>query len=76
MPDQCTVAAQIAKNAELLECAYSASELYWKGTKEAELWLPPSKPLQTTSAKRLITAILSVKPTTWWEDLCNQVQVQ
>ncbi|GAA4332315.1 HD domain-containing protein [Flaviaesturariibacter amylovorans] len=69
-----TQAAKIAKDADLLECAYSASELAWKGIPEAKKWLPPlAERLQTESAKTLIGTVLDVSPTRWWEHLSSLV---
>jgi len=57
----------IAKDADWLETAFSAKELYDLGNKLAMDWITNvEKALETDSAKEMIKTMKSVKFTDWW----------
>lgn len=65
-----TSAGIIAKDADLLELAITASEYKRKGFTAAEDWVHKTEQrLQTLSAKNLFASITQTDPMSWWDAL-------
>ncbi len=65
-----TSAAIIAKDADLLEMAFTAREYQVLGYCEASDWLENiSNNLKTRSAQQLLTILKEMNPYTWWHGL-------
>ena len=58
----------IAKDAEILEMAFTARELVVRGNKDAQTWIVGLKPrLKTKSGKELLALINHADPAEWWK---------
>ncbi|GAB4219835.1 MAG: hypothetical protein Fur009_7750 [Candidatus Microgenomates bacterium] len=65
-----TIAGNIAKDAEILEQAFTAKELLEKGYQQAQDWINNvEKRLQTKSAKDLFTQLKKSSSNDWWQGL-------
>jgi len=65
-----TEAGRIAKDAEILEIAFTARELVVRGNTDAQEWIKSLRArLQTTSALALLDAIDCADPSEWWKRL-------
>ena len=65
-----TIAGEIAKDADYLECAFTACEYRARGYPQAEHWLDTiSELLKTRSAKQLFTQLRTMEPYAWWNGL-------
>ena len=63
-------AGRIAKDAEILEMAFTARELIVRGNRDAQSWIDNlKKRLQTKSGKELLDNINHADPSTWWKKL-------
>ena len=63
-------AERIAKDAEILEMAFTARELIVRGNTDAQSWINGLKNrLQTKSGKELLDNINNADPSTWWKKL-------
>ena len=61
-------AGVIAKDAEVLEMAFTARSLVLKGNTAAQLWIDNvSHRLNTESAKRLLGLLNESDPHEWWK---------
>lgn len=68
--EQSTTAGVIAKDADILECAFTAKEYIEKGYQPAEEWIKNAKDkLKTKSAKKLIKEMIKSNSKDWWKDL-------
>ncbi len=62
--------ANVARDADLLECAIQAREYKTVGYTDAQNWIDNAKlVLKTESAKRLIQEIENTDPHEWWRNL-------
>lgn len=65
-----TIEAQVAKDADYLECAVTAKEYIEIGYKDAQNWIDNiSTRLRTKSAKKLFDQIVKTKPSSWYKGL-------
>ena len=65
-----TTAGRIAKDAEILEMAFTARELNVRGNKETQSWIDGIRTrVQTKSAKELLEIINKSDPGIWWKKL-------
>ena len=65
-----TKAGIIARDADLLEVAATAKELYEKGYEYAKDWIKNvSLKLRTKSAKKLLEEMEKVNSNEWWQGL-------
>jgi putative hydrolase of HD superfamily len=63
-------AGLLAKDADLLEMAFTAREYYEKGYYATKDWIKNiSKTLKTKSAKKILEAIIESNPNNWWKTL-------
>lgn len=63
-----TPAGKLAKDAEILERAFTAHELVFKGNKEAQAWIDAVVPrLQSETAKQIINSLQGSDPNEWWK---------
>lgn len=64
-----SVAGRIAKDAEVLEMAFTARELVVRGNTDAQEWIEGLRPrLTTNSAKELLEVINVSDPSEWWRE--------
>ena len=67
---QSTRAGQIAKDAEILEMAFTARELVVRGNRDAQQWIDSAaKRLTTSTAQRLLKIVNTSDPAEWWKQL-------
>lgn len=60
----------IARDADLLECAFTAQEYIHSGHPEAKSWQENEKPLfRTGTAKQLFSTLVAEDPNSWWKGL-------
>ncbi|MFA5888308.1 MAG: HAD family hydrolase, partial [Candidatus Nanoarchaeia archaeon] len=65
-----TKEAIVAKDADMLECAFEAKEHVECGYKAANDWIKRiNERLRTESAKKLIKELENTKPSEWYEAL-------
>ncbi|MCU0610790.1 MAG: HD domain-containing protein [Candidatus Eisenbacteria bacterium] len=65
-----TEAGRIAKDAEILEIAFTARELVVRGNTDAQGWIESLRPrLKTTSAKTVVEIANRADPSEWWKRL-------
>jgi putative hydrolase of HD superfamily len=65
-----TAAGQIAKDAEILEMAFTARELVVRGNTDAQEWIDAStRRLETQSARQLLKLVNESDPCTWWKQI-------
>jgi putative hydrolases of HD superfamily len=65
-----TIEGTIARDADLLECAFQAKEYIDIGYKDASNWIDNiRKNLKTGSAKKLLTELETGNSNNWWRDL-------
>jgi 5'-deoxynucleotidase YfbR-like HD superfamily hydrolase len=65
-----TKAGRIAKDAEILEMAFTARELIVRGNKDAQSWIDGLRNrLHTKSGKELLEIINRSDPGNWWKKL-------
>jgi len=65
-----TKAGRIAKDAEILEMAFTARELVVRGNKDAQSWIDGIRTrLHTMSAKEILEIINKSDPGIWWKKL-------
>ncbi|MFC2133677.1 HD family hydrolase [Bacteroidota bacterium] len=65
-----TTMGKIAKDAEILEMAFTARELIVRGNKAAQSWLDRiKKRLKTKSGLDLLEIINNADPNEWWQEL-------
>jgi putative hydrolase of HD superfamily len=65
-----SMAGTIAKDADILETAFTAREKIVNGNTEAHAWLETERPrLQTKSAQDLFDRLVAADPHQWWKDL-------
>ncbi|MCX7955921.1 MAG: HD domain-containing protein [Patescibacteria group bacterium] len=65
-----TTAGKIAKDADLLEQAFTAKELIEKGYYMAQNWINNvEKNLKTKSAKKLLQEMKKISSNDWWQEL-------
>ena len=65
-----TEAGRIAKDAEILEIAFTARELVVRGNGDAQEWIKSLRArLKTPSAHTLLDAIDRADPSEWWKSL-------
>lgn len=65
---QSTLAGQIAKDAEILEMAFTARELVVRGNRDAQAWIDSvAQRLTTRTAQRLLPIVQTADPSEWWK---------
>ena len=65
-----SIAGKIAKDADLLEAAFTAHEYREKGYPKMDLWIKNyMKYLTTESAKEILKELIKTPDTWWWKDL-------
>ncbi|MBN1425555.1 HD domain-containing protein [Candidatus Fermentibacteria bacterium] len=65
-----TVAGRIAKDAEILELAYTARELVVRGNTDAQHWIDSVRTrITTASARAMLDVIAVADPSAWWKSL-------
>lgn len=65
-----TPAGTIAKDADILEMAFTARELVVRGFTDAQAWIDAVRDrLKTDSAKRLLAIAESSDPSDWWKSI-------
>ena len=64
-----TLEAQVAKDADLLEHAFSAKEFADQGVQGAQAWLQLDSYLRTTSGKAMLQALRERDSNAWWRRL-------
>lgn len=67
-----TLAAKVAKDADLLDQILILREYYWQGNKEAEIWLKgkeQEKLMSTQTGKKLAKEAHKQRPSRWWDNL-------
>jgi putative hydrolase of HD superfamily len=65
-----TPAGKIAKDADILEMAFTARELVVGGNPAAQRWIDDVRPLlKTDSAKRLLDILDTADPSEWWRSI-------
>jgi putative hydrolase of HD superfamily len=65
-----TPAGKIAKDADILEMAFTARELVVGGNPAAQRWIDDVRPLlKTDSAKRLLDILDTADPSEWWKSI-------
>lgn len=70
--DGATEAGQIAKDAEILETAFTARELIIKGNADAQEWINTIRlRLKTQAAKEILEIIDKADPAEWWKRVGN-----
>jgi putative hydrolases of HD superfamily len=68
--DRTGVAGVIAKDADYLDCAFTAKEYCDEGYERAEDWIVNTgRALRTDSAKRLFAALRDTHSSDWWNEL-------
>lgn len=68
--DQSTRAGEIAKDAEILEMAFTARELVVRGNQDAQCWIDSTTArLKTAAARQLLPLINSADPCQWWKEV-------
>ncbi len=66
--EQSTRAGQIAKDAEILEMAFTARELVVRGNADAQRWIDASIPrMKTKSGQELLAIVNDSDPCEWWK---------
>jgi putative hydrolase of HD superfamily len=69
---QSTRAGALAKDAEILEMAFTARELVVHGNRDAQLWIETAAPrIQTASGRKLLELINAADPGEWWKRVCG-----
>ncbi len=64
-----TIEAQVAKDADLLEHAFSAKEFLDQGIQGAQAWLQLDGYLRTESGKAMLQALRERDSNAWWQGL-------
>jgi 5'-deoxynucleotidase YfbR-like HD superfamily hydrolase len=64
-----TLEAQVAKDADLLEHAFSAKEFADQGVQGAQAWLQLDSYLRTRSGKAMVQALRERDSNAWWRRL-------
>src|SRR5262245_36646545 len=64
-----TLEAQVAKDADLLEHAFSAKEFVDQGIQGAQAWLQLDRYLHTASGKAMLQALREQDSNAWWRHL-------
>ena len=66
--EHATTAGKIAKDAEILEMAFTARELVVRGNRHAQEWITTAaERLETTSAQRILDLVDRSDPADWWK---------
>lgn len=67
-----TPEGRIARDADLLDMAFTAKELMHHGRLEAKTWFETAgRNIHTTSAKSLFEALKTVQPDDWWKKMTS-----
>lgn len=67
-----TQAGIIAKDAEVLEMAFTAREMVVRGNTDAQEWIVSvGRRLKTESAKAILEMIDNADPSDWWKEVCK-----
>src|SRR5262245_38611439 len=67
-----TEAGVIAKDAEILEMAFTARELVVRGNTDAQSWIDGLRTrMRTASGKELLELINDSDPSEWWRRICK-----
>lgn len=70
-----TPSGTLAKDAEVLERAFTAHELVTKGNLQAQSWIDAVGPrLKTETAKRLFETLKDSDPYEWWKRLLGEIK--
>ncbi len=70
--EQSTRAGVIAKDAEVLEMAFTARELVVRGNADAQKWIDDSIPrMKTESGQELLAIVNGSDPCEWWKRICG-----
>ena len=65
----------LAKDAEVLEMAFTARELIVRGNKDAQIWIDAITPrLRTQTAHRLLALVDKADPCEWWKKSTGQAR--
>ena len=68
-----TLAGRIARDADLLEMAFTAKELIYHGHAGAKEWLESAgSHITTGAAKRMLEALKAVDPDDWWRRVTSK----
>jgi putative hydrolase of HD superfamily len=68
-----TTAGKIAKDAEILEMAFTARELIVRGNADAQSWIESIRPrLKTKSGRELLETINLTDPSDWWKNILRK----
>jgi putative hydrolase of HD superfamily len=68
--EQSTQAGKIAKDAEILEMAFTARELVVRGNRDAQAWIKSSaKRMKTKWGRKLLKIVNKSDPGEWWKGI-------